>query len=153
MSSKKFSDLPATSSHTLGSSPVMVICDRRAGWSGLFQSSWTIVMVGLALDLEALGSWRQNAAQCPSWWHLWQAILRDYSWFGHSLARCPACLQIRHLSRALSFKDLEFAIGLFWKAASIWACVVSFSLPLLGLGLFLLFSVIRGIGGCLDHLI
>ena len=27
------------------------------------------------------------------------------------------------------------------------------SLPLLGLGLLLLFSVIKGIGGCLDHLI
>ena len=28
-----------------------------------------------------------------------------------------------------------------------------FSLPLLGLGLLLLFSIIKGIGGCLDHLI
>ena len=27
------------------------------------------------------------------------------------------------------------------------------SLPLLGLGFFLLFSVMKGIGGCLDHLI
>ena len=33
MSTEKFSDLPATSSCTLGSSPVMIICDRRAGWS------------------------------------------------------------------------------------------------------------------------
>ena len=31
-------------------------------------------------------------------------------------------------------------------------CLVP-SLPLLGLGLLLLFSVIKGIGGCLDHLI
>ena len=38
MSTKKFSDLPATYSCTLGSSPGMVICDRRAGWSGLLQS-------------------------------------------------------------------------------------------------------------------
>ena len=32
------------------------------------------------------------------------------------------------------------------------ACLFPF-LPLLGLGLFLPFSVIKGIGGCLDHLI
>ena len=38
MSTKKFSGLPATSSCTLGSSPMMVICDRWAGWSGLLQS-------------------------------------------------------------------------------------------------------------------
>ena len=31
-------------------------------------------------------------------------------------------------------------------------CLFPF-LPLLGLGLLLLFSVIKGIGGCLDHLI
>ena len=36
--SEKFSDLPATSSCTLGSSPMMVICERRAGWSGPLQS-------------------------------------------------------------------------------------------------------------------
>ena len=47
MSTKKFSDLPATSSCTLGSSPVMVICDRWAGWSGPLQSSRTIVRAGL----------------------------------------------------------------------------------------------------------
>ena len=84
--------------------------------------------VGLALDLEALGSRGQSAAQCPSRWHLWQAVLGDLSRFGHSLAQCPACLQIRHLSRALSLKDSGFAIGLLWRAASIWACLVSFSL-------------------------
>ena len=38
VSTKKFSDLPATSSCTLGSSRVMVVCDRRAGWSGPLQS-------------------------------------------------------------------------------------------------------------------
>ena len=38
VSTKKFSDLPATSSCTLGSSPVMVICDMQAGWSGPLQS-------------------------------------------------------------------------------------------------------------------
>ena len=55
MSARKFLELPATSSCTLGSSPVMVICDRWAGWSGPLQSSRTIVRAGLALDLEALG--------------------------------------------------------------------------------------------------
>ena len=40
------------------------------------------------------------------------------------------CLQIRHLSCALSFKDLGFAIGLPWRAASILACLVSFLLSL-----------------------
>ena len=38
VSAKKFSDLPATSSCTLGSSSTMVICDRQAGWSGGLQS-------------------------------------------------------------------------------------------------------------------
>ena len=38
MSTKKFSDLPATSSCTLGSSPMMIICDRQAGWSSPIQS-------------------------------------------------------------------------------------------------------------------
>ena len=56
VSTKKFSDLAATSSCTLGSSPVMVICDRQAGWRGPLQSCWTIMREGLALDLEALGS-------------------------------------------------------------------------------------------------
>ena len=120
--------LPATSRCTLGSSPVMVICDRRAGWSGPLQSSWTIVREGLVLDLEALGSQGQSAAQCPSWWHLWQAVLGDLSWLGHSLAQCPTCLQIRHLPRALSFKGSGCAIGLPWRVASIWAFLsLSFS--------------------------
>ena len=64
----------------------------------------------------------------------------------------PACLQIRHLPGALSFNNSGFAIGLPWKAASIWACLISF-LPFLGLGLPVLFSVIKGISGFLDHLI
>ena len=38
MSIKKFSDLPATFNCTLGSSPVMVICYRLAGWSGPLHS-------------------------------------------------------------------------------------------------------------------
>ena len=33
------------------------------------------------------------------------------------MAQCPACLQIRHLPPALSFKELECAIGLLWRAA------------------------------------
>ena len=48
-------------------------------------------------------------------------------WFGHSLAQCPTCLQIRHLPGALSFKDSGFSIELPGKAASIWAWFVSFS--------------------------
>ena len=55
MSTKKFLDPPATSSCTLDSSPMMVICDRRAGWSEPLQSWSTIVRESLALDLEALG--------------------------------------------------------------------------------------------------
>ena len=39
MSTKKFSGLPATSSCTLGSSPMMVICDRWADWSRPLQAS------------------------------------------------------------------------------------------------------------------
>ena len=34
VSTKKFLDLPAASSCTLGSSPMMIICARQAGWSG-----------------------------------------------------------------------------------------------------------------------
>ena len=81
----------------------MVICDRQAGWSGPLQSSWIIVREGLALGLEALGCWGQSAAQCPSWWHLWQAVLGDSLCFGHCLSQWPAFLQIRHLPCALSF--------------------------------------------------
>ena len=40
------------------------------------------------------------------------------------------CLQIRHLSHALSFKDLRFATGLPRRVASIWACHDSFLLSL-----------------------
>ena len=42
MSTKKFLELPVTSSCTLGSSPVMVICDWWVGWSGLLQSCPTL---------------------------------------------------------------------------------------------------------------
>ena len=52
------------------------------------------------------------------------------------------CLQIRHSSRVFSFKDLGVVIGLPWRAASNWTGLVSPSLPLLGLDLPLLFSVI-----------
>ena len=56
---------------------------------------------------------------------------------------------------SLSFKDSGFAIGFPWRVASIWACLVSFliCLSFLGLDLPLLFSVTKGIGGYLDHLI
>ena len=41
--------------------------------------------------------------------------------------QCPnQCPKISHLPYALSFTDLEFAIGLPWRAASIWACLISF---------------------------
>ena len=70
-----------------------------------------------------------------------------------TLAQCPTCLQIRHLPHALSFKDSGFAIGLPWRATSIWACLVSF-LPSLSWALASFsYSVIKGIAGCLDHLI
>ena len=83
----------------------MVICDRPADWSGPLQSCWTIMRESLVLDLEALGSRGQSAIQCPSWWHLWKAVLGDLSRFGHSLAQCPTCLQIRYWPLALSFRD------------------------------------------------
>ena len=38
VSTKKVSDRPATSGCTLGSTPMMVICDGWADWSGLLQS-------------------------------------------------------------------------------------------------------------------
>ena len=59
MSIRKFLDLPAISSCMLGSNPVMIICDKEAGWSGLLQSCWTIIEEGLALDPRLSGpeSW------------------------------------------------------------------------------------------------
>ena len=108
----------------------MVICDRQAGQNRPLQSCWTITREVLALDLESLESVGQSVTQCAKWWHLQQAILGDVPRFGHSLAHCPACLQTTHLPGALSFKDLGFAIGLPWRAASIWAWLVSFLLSL-----------------------
>ena len=67
MSTKKFSDLPGTSSCTLGSSPVMVICARRAGWSGPLQSSMAAALAlamvhtlegGFSLDPNKSTSYR-----------------------------------------------------------------------------------------------
>ena len=63
VSTKKFSEI---SSCTLGSGPVMLTCDRWAGWSSTLQSCSTIMREGLALDLEALGFREQNASQCPN---------------------------------------------------------------------------------------
>ena len=80
-------------------------------------------------------------------------ILGGLFWFGHSLAHCPACLQIRHLPHALSFKDLGSAIGLPWRATSIWAYLVSFLFSLSGALASLSCFVMKGIGGCLDHLV
>ena len=58
---------------------------------------------------------------------------------------------ITHLSPALSFKDLGFAMGFpGGRPASGHACLFPF-LPFLGLGSPLLFSVIKGIGGYLDQ--
>ena len=65
----------------------------------------------------------------------------------------PTCLQIKHLPGALSFKGSEFAKGLLWRVASIWACLVSFLFSLSWALVSLSLSVIKGIGGCLDHLI
>ena len=59
------------------------------------------------------------------------------------MAQCPTCLPIRHSYSALSFKDSGFAIALPWRAANIWACLVSLSLPFLGLGLPLMFCYKR----------
>ena len=49
-------------------SPVMVICDRKAGWSRPLQSCWTILKEGLVLDLEALeiGYYRVFPSQGPA---------------------------------------------------------------------------------------
>ena len=62
-------------------------------------------------------------------------------------------VEIRHLSGALSFKDSGFAIELPWKAANIWACLVSFLFSLSWTLASLSCSVMKDVGGCLDHLI
>ena len=59
------------------------------------------------------------------------------------MAQCSTCLKIRHSSRALCIKDSEFAIALPWRAANVWACLVSPSLPFLGLDLPLMFCYKR----------
>ena len=138
---EKLLDLPATCSCTLGFSPIMVICDRLAGCSGLLQSCSTIVRESLVLDLEALGFPGQSAVQCPNSWHVYQAVLSDLSWFGHSLAQCPCCLQSRH------------CCGRPWRATSIWTCLFSFLFSLSWVLASLSCSVIKVIGSCLDHLI
>ena len=64
VSTKKFLDLPAAYSCTLGSSSMMAVCDRTAGWTGpayIFLN----VREGVALDLEALWSQGESASQCP----------------------------------------------------------------------------------------
>ena len=71
-----------------------------------------------------------------------------------TLADCPGCLQIRHLPHALSFKELGDCHRASLEGGQHLGMPCLFpSLPFLGLGLLLLFAVIKGIGGCLDHLI
>ena len=71
------------------------------------------------------------------------------SWFGHSLVQCPSCLQTRHLPHALSFKGLGVCHRASLEGGQHlgMSCLLPF-LPFLGLGLPLLFSVIKGFGGC-----
>ena len=90
-------------------------------------------------------------AECPPVSQL-MAFVGHLSWFGHSLAQCPTCLQIRHLSGALFFKGVGFALGLPLGEASGHALSLSFS-PFFWALASLSGSVIKGIGGCLDHLI
>ena len=65
-------------------------------------------------------------AECPPVSQL-MAFVGHLSWFGHSLAQCPTCLQIRHLSGALFFKGVGFALGLPLGEASGHALSLSFS--------------------------
>ena len=62
---RKLPDPHAISSCTLDSNSAKVICDRRAGWSGLLHSYWTITREVLALDFGVLGPQGQSATQCP----------------------------------------------------------------------------------------
>ena len=146
---KQCLDLLATASCTLGSSPVMVIWDMGAGWRGLLQSCWAITGDSLEFDPRTPRPQGQSTAQCPSWWHLWQAVKGGVPWFRHCSAQCPACLQIWHLSCALSFRTLSWLLG--GQYLDIPCLLPSF--PFLGLGLPLLFSMIKSIGCHLDYFI
>ena len=150
MSTKKFSDLPATCSCTLGSSPVMVLCARQAGWSGCFSQGLVEPSQGKSwcLTLKLLGPEGTMPPSVPTD-GICSIILGGLFWFGHSLAHCPACLQIRHLPHALSLKDSGVChrVSLEGSQHLGMPCLFPF-LPLLGL-----FFVIKGNGGCLDHLI
>ena len=112
----------------------------------LWQAGWLEGATSVLLNHHEgrLSTWPWDCtAQCPNWQHLQQLVLGSLPWFGQYLAQCPTCLPIRHSYRALSFKDSEFAIALPWRAANIWACLVSLSLPFLGLGLPLMFCYKR----------
>ena len=65
-----------------------------------------------------------------------------------------SCLQIRHMPHALSFKDSGVCLRASLEGSQHLGVPSFFSsLLFLDLGLPLLFSVIKGIGGYLDHLI
>ena len=70
------------------------------------------------------------------------------------MAQCLTCLQIRHFASYLVFQGLGVCHKASMEGGQHWGmtCLVPF-LHFLGLGFPLLFSVIKGIGGCLDHLI
>ena len=150
MSIKKFLDLPATSSCTLGSGLVMVICDRwldEVGCSSIVKPSvgktWYLTLRLLGPEGRVPSNVRIDGICSKPFEESCQGL--------DTLAQCPTCLQIRHLPPALSFKDSGFA---FLEGCQ-HLCIACFFpiLPFLGLCLPFLFSVIKGIGGGLDHLI
>ena len=103
MSTKKFSDLPATSSCTLGSSPMMVICDRQAGWSGPLQSL-TRGLLESEVELHELSA--EFVFCCPG--------LQHDGPLGTSLALGFLCFLLQ--PREVSLNWAPAVLGLFLKS-------------------------------------
>ena len=152
MSTEKFSDLPASSSCTLGSRPWCL--GVTGGLAGAVAS-------GLLNHHEVrLGAWPWGSlvsrTECCPVSQLMAFVashFRKLSWFGHFLARFPACLQIRHFSLCLVLQGLGVCHRASLQGGQHLGLPRLFPfLPFLGLGLPLLFSVIKGIVGYLDHL-
>ena len=82
---------------------------RRRGWDGWMASptQWTWVWVS-----SGVGDGQGGLVCCSSWGHKESDMTEWLNW------------------TELPFKDLEFAIGRPWRAASIWAWFVSFLLSL-----------------------
>ena len=117
---------------------MMVICDRLAGWAWHL-TFWLLGPYGKVppnVPVDGICS-KPFYETCHGLDTLWPNALPVY--------KLGICLVLQGL-RVCHRSSLEGGQHLGTP------CLFP-SLPLFGLGLLLLFSLIKGIGGCLDHLI